>query len=195
MTKYNIECIINLYKRNNYVLFTGPFNLNIFGIRSSERRIDRFDDWLGVLYENDKKEPKLFICKGTVDPGLPWLINPMEQKMGTAAVYPGQYRRVWKLGTFRRTPALLQVAPIKCYRDNNRDNVFNYDPATTSTGVYGIHFHEHFQRKNVAELVNNSSAGCIVPQTLDDFYFIINLCFRQKQRLRDDHFTFTLFEE
>jgi hypothetical protein len=194
MLEFDYNKIKKAYVRKNYVFFTGEFNLNIFGIRGKDRKVNEFDDFVGVAYQ-EQGENKLFLAKATVDPGIPWLYNPMERRLGAAAIMEGQYRSLWRLGTFRNTPALLQINSVTCYRDNNRNSVFDYIHSNKSSGIYGIHLHEHFQIFEPARFVNASSAGCVVLASRAEHYKLIEFCEKQiKQRLGNT-FTFTLFDE
>ena len=120
---------------------------------------------------------------------------PMEQKLGTAAIKEGQYRGVWQFGRFRGAKSLLQIREFTCYRDNNRDDVFDYLPDFTTKGLDGIHMHEHFQAEDVAQVVSNSSAGCVVPASRYLHYQFMWLCEQQIASGYGNTFTFTLFDE
>jgi hypothetical protein len=183
-----------LFLKKKYRFFKSEYNLNIFAVRAASRKIDEFDDTLCVAYEENKQK-KIFCAPCTVDPGLPWRLAPMEPTLGAAAIKEGQYLSVWELGFFRSTPALLQVGPFVCYRDNDRNEVFDYQASKTSAGLYGIHLHEHFQPVETATKVDRSSAGCIVPASRKDFYAVINLCRKQIAAGWGRRFSFTLFDE
>lgn len=184
-----------VYQHKRFRFFEGAFNINIFGIRNAKRIIDTFNDIIGVAYMDDNQNPRVFWCYGTCDPGLPWVTTPMDQTLGTAAIVPGQYLKVWKLGFFRAERALLQIRPFTCFRDNNRDQIFDYNPTRTTTGIYGIHLHSHYQSSDIADRVGKSSAGCIVPRSKSDMDKIIYLCIKQKEKYGIDEYTFTLFDE
>lgn len=194
MVTIEAQKVKEAFLKKNYIFFRGPYNLNICAVRAAARRVNLFDDKIYIFYENAIREI-CFECEATVDPGLPWLLSPMEPRMGTAAIAPGQYRGVWRLGEFRGEPALLQVRPFTCFRDNDRNATFSYSPQNTTSGIYGIHLHPHFQLKECADIVGLSSAGCVVPRCEKDFYEIIRLCKRQIETLRVNQFTFTLFDE
>ena len=166
--------------------------MNIYGIRSG-RRTNKFDDIIGVTYRN---EYNAFRCEYpcTLDPGLPWLLSPMDPG-GAAAIYPGQYRGVWQMGSFRGRRALLQIRPITVYRDNNKDAVFDYNPDSRTIGMYGIFAHPHFQRTVRADNVGTSSAGCPAFASdldINHFFSVLDLQFEHKM---GNIFTFTLFEK
>lgn len=186
-----------LYHHKGYKFFKGHANLNFFGIRKVNRS-DVFDDILGLAFEyiNEYGTLQKFIwCfYGTVDPGIPFLLNPMESKLGTAAIFPGQYPALWKIGFFK-TKCLVQNSPVKCFRDNNRDDVFDYNPKSTSEGYYGIHFHPHFQVINPAKKIGKSSAACVVPADNVNFKFTMALVEEQAANYNGSSITFTLFDQ
>lgn len=194
MINLSYEEIKEFYLQNKYVFFTGNYNLNILGIRGRDRRVNFFDDRIIAVYQVGHEE-KVFNIAGTVDPGLPFIKIPMEQKLGAAAIKEGQYRSVWQFGRFRGAKSLLQVREFTCYRDNNRDDVFDYIPDFTTKGLYGIHMHEHFQAEDVAQVVSNSSAGCVVPASRYLHYQFMWLCEQQIAAGYGNTFTFTLFDE
>ena len=163
-----------------------PYNLNIWGIRSDNQHAGFFDDTLVVW--SDSYYNKFTV---TVDPSDLYLLNPIHKK-GTAIIKPGQYRGVWKKGFHQRRedhPALVQVNPIKVYRDFNKDDILDWEKpkynysiikridANTSvqeflnaehkivfkihTGIFGINCHRASKWK-IKERVGLYSAGCVV---------------------------------
>lgn len=187
--------IQNLYKEKEYIFFDkGQYNLNLFAIRSNNIVADSFDDVFGIAYKDMNFMPQIFTCNCTTDPGKYYLKNLMDSG-GAAIVVPGQYRNLWQIGTFYNKLALLQISPIKIYRDKNRDEILDLNPKSITEGIYGIFFHYHYQSETHAKYIEKSSAGCIVPQTFYDYRTIMELCVRQTQFKFGKNFTFTLFEE
>lgn len=185
--------IRNVFIKSGYAFFSGKYNLNIFGIRSENRNANYFDDYLCIAYQSVTGREELCTFPATLDPGLPWLLSPMNPG-GAAAICPGQYRQVWRLGQFRNRPALIQINNFKIYRDSNRDAILDLNPSQTTTGLYGIFLHSHMQKRIIAYEVGTSSAGCVVPQSDTDFDKTISLCRKQVGYGHGDKFTFTLFE-
>jgi len=180
--------IIDLYKSKNYRFFSDPYSMNVYGIRSGKRS-NKFDDVLGVIYSDGFNTfTREYPC--TVDPGIPWLIAPMDPG-GTAAIVEGQYRSLWRMGTFKGRRALIQITPIKVYRDNNRNQTFEYGTNMTE-GMYGIFLHPSFQGADASE-VDRSSAGCIVPRRDVDFEHFMQTLDLQVLAGLGNTFTFTLF--
>lgn len=187
--------IKKIYNKKKYIFFDkGKYNLNLFAIRSNNRVSNSFDDYFGVAYIDINNKEQVFIFECTTDPGTYWLKNLMDIG-GTAIIVPDQYRSLWKLGTFYKVLALIQINNIKIYRDGNKDDIIDIIPKSITEGIYGIFFHEHYQNKEIASYVEKSSAGCIVPKDRKDHRKIMHLCLEQIRQGLGTEFTFTLFEE
>ena len=203
MTRNDITVarLVKALTAKGYPVFTnGLFNLNFGGIRSVERTANRFDDWLYCFFnapdakDNGKAKEQLFVAQATVDPGSPWLKAPMDPG-GAAAIVPGYYPKVWQYGpAFRGYECLRQRLPLKVYRDNNRDNVFDIDPSKMTEGMYGIFVHPHFQARVLAETVETSSAGCLVCQNNEDHAKLMTACALGVARY-GNAISFALFDE
>jgi hypothetical protein len=188
-----VENIIDRYSQFGYKLFTeGDYNLNIFGIRSKERRAGFFDDTIGCIWK-ENKQWKLFLADATVDCGEYYMKNPMNPS-GSAFLVEGQYLGLWELGVFHKTAALLQKKPCRYYRDNDRDNIIELDPKTITSGNIGLFLHSHFQYGDEAQLIYNSSAACQVFKRNKDLNLLIGLCYQSKARYGNS-FTYTLFND
>lgn len=138
----------------------GDYNINTIGIRSSNARAGKFDDVLCQFYKV-KGQWVFKAYKATTDPGLTYLQNPLNAK-GCAIVVPGYYTGVYQLGTHKGFPALRQSGNLKVYRDNNRDQVLDYNPATIETGsdmFCNIHYS---QGDGQLDIIGPWSAGCQV---------------------------------
>jgi hypothetical protein len=191
----SLEKLILAYQKLQYPIFTkGNYNLNLFGIRHPNLQADQFDDVVGVFYRTEQQW-RIETFPATLDPGITYLQSPFSfesAQNGTFIIAPGFYPRLWTLGKFRNKNALLQINPVRGYRDKNRDAILDLDPKTITQGNYGILLHPHFQSVNIAKRVQNSSAGCIVTQINDDFERIITLCQRALQYF-PNHFSFAVF--
>ena len=192
LKNYLYTMIKEEFDKRGYRFFTEPYSMNIYAIRNKTQAPNKFNDILGVAYSNGLTTVQ---CEfpATVDPGTNWLVNPMDRG-GAAAIVPGQYLALWKLGTFKGTRALIQIRPIKVYRDNNRNEVFDYNPRDITEGMYGIFLHQHFQGIDIASIVGTSSAGCVVPQRLVDWKYFFDVIELQRENGLGDTYTFTLFE-
>ena len=181
-TYADLEAIL---KERGYAWFTKTYDLNIIGIRSPNQKAGVFDDWLYVAY-NDQHAQRLFGCPITTDPLLYYLRYPMNVK-GTAIVAPGQYRGLWKRGLHKGTDALVQVKPVTVIRDNNRDDVLDWNSANKETGLFGINL--HYARGDKA------SAGCQVVPNIRDLAYILSLNTLQREHIGSGSQSYTLLEQ
>jgi hypothetical protein len=55
-TAKNIRAIISIMKKEGYVIYDKPFQLNIVGIRSKTTIPNKFDDLIYVFWKNNKNE-------------------------------------------------------------------------------------------------------------------------------------------
>lgn len=185
-----------LFKKKGYSFFTkGNFNLNIIGVRSNHNNkvTNEYDDYLVVIY-NTCNGPQRKIYTITTEPGRRYMKNPVYTK-GTAILAPGQYKGAYKIDKHSgRYWALCQRnKPVKVYRDNNRDNVYDYIPESLDSGMFGINIHrsdEHWTRTTI----DGYSAGCQVfnnPVEFESFMRIV----RKSADLFGNKFTYTLVNE
>ena len=183
--------------RKGYRFFKGVYNLNIIGVRSEEsvKQSNKFDDILIVAFglaTSGYNSSTKFIFQITTDPGIKSLKVPMNVK-GTAILVPGQYRGSHKIGLHQgKYEALVQCAPVKVYRDVNRDDILDVDKRTIDTGMFGINIHK---AGLASTIVDGWSAGCQVLAKTDEYEIFMDLCRKQKLAGYGDKFTYTLLEE
>jgi len=182
MIAENFEAII---KNKGYVFFDGglSWNLNLIGIRNSNKKSDKFDDNLLVIYRNDNKDWEVFSAAATIS------------KSGTAVLVPDQYRGSHKIDLHAgKYTALRQSgAPVKVYRDDDRDAVLDMDPSTIQEGYFGINIHRANRRGSTA-MVRSYSAGCQVLQKARDFHNLMEIAERSASFFGNS-FTYTLLTE
>ena len=112
---------------------------------------------------------------------------------GTAILVPGQYRASYKIGLHRnKYQALCQYKPVKVYRDNNKNNVYDWDVNTLEEGCFGINIHKAGQ---LSKRVDTWSAGCQVFASEVEFKAFMNYCTKQIQNGHGKLFTYTLLKE
>lgn len=132
---------------------------NIIAHRSATRTPDAFDDWIQVIRKIDGEwVSHLWAC--TVDPGLPWMISPMNAK-GAARLAPGQWRfqvghRSQERGGYR---CLVQADKVTVLRDADLDDEIDGD--LQDTGWFGIQIHRA-DAAGTGTKVGRWSAGCVV---------------------------------
>ena len=183
-----------LFKKKKYAYFTnGSYNLNIIGIRAAGHNVtNSFDDVLVLIYKTPTGQWQRQIYNITTDPGRYYMLNPTTRK-GTAILVPGQYRGAYQIDKHRgKYLALCQKKPVKVYRDNNKNKVYDWDPATLDEGLFGINIHK---AGKLSQRVDTWSAGCQVLSSETDFKAFMNYCNKQVQYGFGNSFTYTLLRE
>lgn len=176
----------------------GIGRLNIFGIRASSPATNKFDDAIGILFLNDAATWDLKIWPATTDPGFYYLNNPMNLK-GTAIVMPGQHRDCWGIGLHdgaEKYETLVQIGPIKIWRDKNRDTVIDMDPSTIENAGAGAHIELHrASAKQILQSVDVYSAGCQVLQIVSSHVELMSAVHKHVGLGWEKSFSYALFEE
>lgn len=168
--------------------FTAPYDLNIVGIRRAQQ-VDVWNDTIAVAYVTPAGVEVCDEYEATTDPGADCLREPGRVE-GTAILYPGQHRALWKPGLHRgKYPALVQVGACRVYRDANRDTVLDLGGPGVA-GVYGINLHHGGGSSRVGEY----SAGCQVVRHPADLAHILSLVERQRLAGHGDVCSYTLLE-
>ena len=189
------ENIKKIYQEKGYKLFendTKEYNLNIFGIRSSDMTPNSFNDYVCIMWKyNGEWNTKVY--EATTDPGLYYLEHPMNVN-GTAIIVPGQYSGAYNIGLHGgKYEALRQKKPMKYYRDNDRDNEFDLDESTLTTEIAYTNIH-HASYTATSSQVGKWSAGCQVIANISNFNEFMDYC-RLSKDLYGDSFTYTLLNE
>ena len=168
----------------------GRYNVNIVGVRTPFVEPDSFDDWLHVVYRDDRDQWVDLCFKCTPAPGLYYLRKPMNVN-GTAILKPGQYRGAYTLGLHRgQYTALIQSKPVTVYRDRNKDAVVDQDAEKTERGLFGINIHH---AGTDSKVVGRWSAGCTVVANLQDWETFLSII-RRSADSYGERFTYTLIE-
>jgi|TARA_R110000796_G_scaffold20500_1_gene60919 hypothetical protein len=171
------------------------YDVNIIGIRNSEtdgKVTNHFDDTLTISYKDSDSNWKFHQWPATTDPGAYWMEHPMNTD-GCAILVPGQYRGSHKIRLHQgKYEALGQRKPVKVYRDNDKDDVYDTDEDTITEGVYGINIHRS-NPYTESTYVNKWSAGCQVFKKVDDFHEFMEIC-RTAKDIWGNTFSYTLIE-
>ena len=188
--------ILDRVADQGFVVFeNGQCNLNIIGVRSSGRVANTFDDKMHVVFKNSNDEWVELIFTITTDPGNYWLENP-SRVAGTAILCRGQYRGVYQIGKHRnKYEALVQRRKVRVYRDSNKNEVLDINPASSSSeeGFFGINIHRaNASRESTS--VEKWSAGCQVFANPYEYGIFMALC-HYSARLYGNSFTYTLLED
>ena len=189
-----IDNVRAVMEKKGYRFFeSGIYNLNIIGVRRSTVEINKFDDYLLLIY---KTSPSNWVVKTypiTTDPGTYWLLNPTNPK-GTAILIPGQYRSTWKIAKHQgKYEALCQRKPVKVWRDDNKDRVLDFYSSPEDEGYFGINIHRSNPYTESSQ-VDKWSAGCQVFKKVANFKEFMNCC-NKSASMYGDGFTYTLLEE
>lgn len=183
-----------LFQKMGYAFFVnGDYNVNIIGVRNllgDNIQRDTFNDALVLIYKENGKWVKK-IWDATTDPSLKLLKAPSNVN-GTAILVPDQYRSTYKvdLHSGKYTAVCQRLKPVKVYRDKNKDNKLDMNPATIQSGMFGINIHRA-SASYVSETIGGYSAGCQVFKNYKDFDEFMSIVNKSKERFGNS-FTYTL---
>jgi hypothetical protein len=171
------------------------YDVNIIGIRNSAtkgRVTNAFDDKMTISYKCEEGKWHFHEYDCTTDPGTHWVENLLN-KDGVAILKPGQYRGSHKIRLHQgKYEALGQKKPVTVYRDNNLNETYDYDNATT--GVYGINIHRATAKSSgKSTRVDKWSAGCQVIARNSDWHEFLNIC-KKARDIYGNSFSYTLLE-
>ena len=171
------------------------YDVNIIGIRNSAtkgRVTNAFDDKMTISYKCEEGKWHFHEYDCTTDPGTHWVENLLNSD-GVAILKPGQYRGSHKIRLHQgKYEALGQKKPVTVYRDNNLNETYDYDNATT--GVYGINIHRATAKSSgKSTRVDKWSAGCQVIARNSDWHEFLNIC-KKARDIHGNSFSYTLLE-
>jgi hypothetical protein len=196
------EVLVHLKSLGHKVVWKGDYHLNLFGIRNPNSKANSFDDILGCAY-TEGGFWRVHYWPGTTDPGTYYLMDKSKWygDAGVAILAEGQYLDVWKIDLHGgKYEALCQRnGAVRIYRDNDLDNVLDYDPATIrETSSSGINLHasssDPYNATSTKTAVEAWSAGCQVHATTAGFREMMELARKQVDKLGLDTFTYTLLK-
>lgn len=188
MNKPSIEQLKKAFVKKGYDLRKGEYELNIIGIRNNNSKPNSFDDLICVLFTDEYGDDTLLSFPATTDPGTYWLEHPMCAD-GCAIMQEGHYKDVYKVGLHKDYKALQQIGNIHYVRDNNKDNVLDFDAAKKVVGNFATNIH-HADAWEKSVQVDKWSAGCQVIQK--DWHEFIELCEKSRLITETNLFDYTL---
>ena len=197
--KYTKEQIKDTVEGLGYKYFTGDnYDVNIIGIRNSTtagKITNKFDDLMTISYKDENGEWQYHEYDCTTDPGDDWTDNPWIDEIGCAVLKPGQYRGSHKLRLHSgRYLALGQKKDVTVYRDNNRNDTYEFDESSIDTGVFGINIHRATALEGKkSTYVNKWSAGWQVIAANDDWFAFLEIC-QTAREIWGNSFSYTLIE-
>lgn len=185
MTESIVSAIRGAMQARGYTFFSdGDWNLNLVGIRGLRRQAGAYDDQICCLYRVGGIW-RTHVWAATTDPSPAYLQRPINPA-GTAILCPGQYRGSHKIGLHKKRPALVQVAPVRVWRDDDRDTELDWDPSDPGkAGDYGINIHDATS--------SQPSAGCQVFANKYELQALLEICSTSAPRW-GNRFTYTLLE-
>ena len=171
------------------------YDVNIVGVRNSKtknRVTNAFDDKMTISYKCEVGAWHFHEYDCTTDPGTHWVENLLNPD-GVSILKPGQYRGSHKIRLHQgKYEALGQKKPVTVYRDDNLDETYDYDNA--STGVYGITIHRATAKSSgKSTRVDKWSAGCQVIARNSEWHEFLNIC-KKARDIHGNSFSYTLIE-
>ena len=178
------------FARKKYKFQIGEFIPNMVGIRSSNRKVDNWDDFFCLLYQEQGKNKIWVNDQFTTDPGIYYMQKKLLNPEGCGILAPGFYEGVWMIGLHGgKYEAFRQTGnKVKFYRDRNLDNIMDFDEKTLKEGFVGCNQHHGYDAKGG---VNNNSAMCQVHRYKKDLAFVLDVA--KKSGLK--RFNYALFNE
>jgi hypothetical protein len=130
---------------SSMVIDNRPGGLNLVGVRVHRNTPDAVDDVMYATWRdapNGRWQARAWALE--TEPSSAYLMHPLNPA-GCAIMAPDQYLGAYALGLHRGRPALVQVGPVRVYRDNNRDATVNFpspDALQAQSGLFGINIHD-----------------------------------------------------
>lgn len=191
-----VEKCLAIASKQKYQVFSKPFQLNIWGVRSEDKNTAVFNDTCFIFYKNSKGIWVYNTFAITTDPSDFYLLKPINP-LGTAIVKSGQYIDLWNFGFHKGRPdhkALVQVNPIKVYRDANLDAFKTFKEDSVDEGLFGINMHR--ASKNViTKWIGAYGAGCQVHADCIKYDNEFIPLVEQSVAYGNHHFSYTLLTE
>ena len=194
--------ILDRIETLGHVVFDGgPFDLNLFGIRSKNRSAGSFDDFLGCAYL-DGEAWRVVYWPATTDPGLRGGILATKNPKGAAILAPGQYPGAYQIGPHgsAKYEALVQRGGrVAVYRDNDKNALLD-TTGGVEFGFFGINIHaattDPYGTDRTREIVGGWSEGCQVHATTKGFRDMMDLARLQiAYHPQWTTFTYTLLDQ
>jgi len=171
----------------------GDYNLNLIGVRSSTHRTGAFDDVLFCAYKVNRLW-RTHAWPITTDPGAHYLTKPINPEGCAVLASPQQCRGAYAIGEHHGYPALVQSgAPVRVWRDNDKDNEIDWGEDKGIEGWYGINIHRA-KRSGITDSPDYHSAGCQVFASRREHDAFMDLC-RKSAKIWGNKFTYTIVNQ
>lgn len=165
-------------------------NINIFGIRNTEKqKEDFFNDWIGYFTPDNE----IHFYRSTTDPGIYWTLNP-ENSAGTAHLCLGYHENIWVIAKHRGQYTALcntwRCNPTRIWRDANKDTAYKESIDKIYKGRFGINLHRADALQIITK-IGRYSAGCQVIQNPKSYNTLLTKTVQSKQ----SRFSYFLFDK
>ena len=205
--KIKINRLLSLMRSRKYIVYNKPYQLNIIGVRNANTDPNKFDDYIYVVWKNDKNKWEGRKYEATTDPSTVYLKKGgySDSTSGTAILPQGQYIDKWSIRGHGKTgyKALGQFQSgedkkICVYRDYDRNSTLNFNVEDKTCGHFGINIHRAKKGgaddgKGNTETIGFYSAGCQVLQNYYCFLEFMEMAEKQKL-LYGNKFSYTLLD-
>lgn len=190
---FTYEKVKAAIEKAGFKFFTGHMNLNMIGVRTTNRKADNFDDFFLLLWQtvvNGVTENHIYVNdEFTTDPGIYYLKNKLLNPKGCAVMARGQYPGLWKIGMHFSYEAFVQVKPCNFYRDKDKDD-FAEPEGEIFSAIIGLNQHHGYDSANVG----NNSAGCQVHKRKNQLGYTLGVAKKSLEHFSNS-FTYTLLYE
>lgn len=191
--------IVEYMRQKEYKVFNGPGEVNIVYFEGANIDLtpnsDAPDMWndRGLLICFPSAECPVIVANhpATTEPGIKATNSRQAQKLGgVARIAIGQHWECWQMGFHKgdpNHPALVQCAPIKVFRDVNRDGKRTGDPIAFAHGI-----NQHSTKPGIPpKRVGNYSAGCLVRQDWEQHQIFLSWLKDDLRFVADKKFRFS----
>lgn len=187
-----IKSICRYCDNQGYEFFDLPGTYNIIyvegmdvdGNKNSDEP-NQFND-IRLILSHDARQVGCW--SATTEPGRFYTENPMNPK-GAARIAFGQYK-AWIVGIHGNSEphkALTQAAPVKVFRDKNKDGLRSGD--LLEEGLFGIN--QHWGYDLPVDDQGKASAGCLVGRSRKGHKEFMNIVCSDIRYQRDNNFLFS----
>lgn len=189
-TNFTYDKVKALMTKKGYPFKTGEKELNMIGVRSSNRAVDNWDDFFILCWIEGGKKMIWVDDQFTTDPGIYYMQTKLLNAAGCGILAEGHHKDIWVIGAHGQAKykAFVQTGgKVRAYRDRNKDNYMDFDPKTIQEGFFGCNQHHGYDSLKV----NNNSAMCQVHRYKKNLAYVLSLAKKDINK----KWSYTLFNE
>jgi hypothetical protein len=181
MTKadFTYDKVKTVILKKGYGFTIAEGQLNMIGVRSSNRAVDNWDDFFLLLYIEGGKKTIWVDDTFTTDPGIHYMQTQLLNAAGCGILAEGQHKNIWNIGKHGQAQyeAFVQTGgKVKAYRDRNKDSYMDFDPKSIQEGYFGCNQHHGYDSVKVGK----NSAMCQVHKFKKDLSYVLTLAKKSK---------------